>query len=111
MNYNLGYNFEEIRREIKPINTVPFSSERKRMSVIYHSEKNNKHYIFAKGAPEILVENCKYYISRTNAIAAIDAEWREEFRRIISQFSSESLRCLLLCYKEISKDEANTDHP
>ena len=44
-------------------------------------------------------------------MAAIDAEWREEFRRIITDFSSQSLRCLLLCYKEITYEEARTDDP
>ena len=77
------------------------------MSVIY--EQKNKHYIFSKGAPEILVENCKYYINKSGDATHIDATWREEFRRIISLFSSDSLRCLLLCYRELSGSEAHTD--
>ena len=93
------------------MNTVPFSSDRKRMSVIFNNEQKNQHYIFSKGAPEILLESCKYYLNRTGSSASIDAEWREEFRSKISEFSSQSLRTLLLCYKEITKDEAGTEHP
>ena len=111
MIYNLGYNFEEIRREAKALNTVPFSSERKRMSVICQLNKNKKFYIFSKGAPEILLESCKYYINKTNSIAEIDGNYKEQFRNTINQFSNESLRTLLLCYKEISEKDANTDHP
>ena len=77
MIYNLGYNFEEIRREVKPINTVPFSSDRKRMSVIYYLDQKKRYYIFSKGAPEILLENCKYYINKTNAITPIDSAWKD----------------------------------
>ena len=77
MSYNLGYNFEEIRREVKSINSVPFSSARKRMSVIYNLEKKNQHYIFSKGAPEILLESCTRYINKSGTIVPIDASWRE----------------------------------
>lgn len=111
MAYYLGYNYEEIRREVKSINSVPFSSERKRMSVIYNLEKKNQHYIFSKGAPEILLESCSRRIDKTGSIVPIDASWREEFKATISRFSSDSLRTLLVCYKEISKEEAYTDHP
>jgi P-type Ca2+ transporter type 2B len=81
------------------------------MSVIYYNEEKKKHYIFSKGAPEILLENCKQYISKTNVVTPIDSSWREEFRKIISEFSSQSLRTLLLCYKELTKEEAGTEHP
>lgn len=99
MIYNLGYNFEEIRKETKAINTVPFSSARKRMSVIYQVSKTKKFFIFSKGAPEILLESCKYYISKTNSISEIDSNWRDEFNSTINQFSNDSLRTLLLCYR------------
>ena len=104
MIYNLGYNFEEIRREVRPINTVPFSSDRKRMSVIYYFDQKKRYYIFSKGAPEILLENCKYYVNKTNAITPIDSAWKDEFNNTIKKFSSESLRTLLLCYREITKE-------
>lgn len=81
------------------------------MSVIYHFPKTDKYIIFSKGAPEILLESCKYQINKTNAIKEIDSSWREDFRGIISQFSNDSLRTLLLCYKEISKEAATTDNP
>ena len=69
------------------------------MSVIYQVSRTKKFFIFSKGAPEILLESCKYYINKTNAIAEINEDWREEFRSTISNFSNESLRTLLLCYR------------
>ena len=58
-----------------------------------------------------MLENCRYFINKTNSIAEIDSNWREQFKNTISQFSDESLRTLLLCYREISEKDANTDHP
>ena len=81
------------------------------MSVIYNLEKKNQHYIFSKGAPEILLESCNRYINKSGSIVPIDASWREEFKRIITQFSSDSLRTILVCYNEISREEAYTDNP
>lgn len=69
--YKFGHNFIEIRQKIKVINTVPFSSSRKRMSVIFFHPDKKKYYIFSKGAPELLVENCKYYLNKVGNITEI----------------------------------------
>lgn len=51
MIYKWGYHYDEIRKEVKRINIAPFSSDRKRMSVIYYLDKTHRYYIFSKGAP------------------------------------------------------------
>lgn len=111
MSYKLGSNFIDIRNSMKAINTVPFSSDRKRMSVIFYHESKKRYYIFSKGAPEILIESCKYYVNKTNNISPIDTAWKSTFQNTLSSFSSECLRNILLCYRQISKEESQTDHP
>jgi magnesium-transporting ATPase (P-type) len=85
---------------------VPFSSDRKRMSVIFYHSKKQKYYIFSKGAPEILIDSCKYYINKTSNTTEINETWRNSFEKTISEFSEQSLRNILLCYREITKAES-----
>jgi Ca2+ transporting ATPase len=111
MSYKLGNDFREIRKSEDIISTVPFSSERKRMSVICKLTKRNKYYIFSKGAPEILVDYCSKYIDKNGEVASIDEQYRQQLKDTISQFASASLRTILLCYQELSKDIVNTPDP
>ena len=73
------------------------------MSVIYYLDNKKRYYIFSKGAPEILLESCKQYINREGNITPIDEAFREQCKNIISEFSSQSLRNILLCYREVSE--------
>ncbi len=51
---------EELSKEYIKIDEIPFSSERKMMSVVMQLKKYtvDKKIIFAKGAPEVLLEKC-----------------------------------------------------
>ena len=109
------YNWNEadyikIRKEEKVVNTVPFSSTRKRMSAICQMD-NGKNYIFSKGAPEILINYCTHYIDKNGEVASIDGDFKDQLQLNISSFASQSLRTLLLCYKEIPKDLTTTQDP
>jgi magnesium-transporting ATPase (P-type) len=104
MIYKWGYHFDEIREQVKPLNIAPFSSERKRMSVVYYLSDRKRYYIFSKGAPEILIQNCKYYMDKDGKNVPIDSNFNAEFNRIISEFSNQSLRTILLCYREVNQD-------
>lgn len=53
------------------IDTVPFSSSRKRMSAICKLEDGRK-VIFNKGAPEFLLPNCSRYMDRNGEAQPID---------------------------------------
>jgi magnesium-transporting ATPase (P-type) len=54
------------------------------MSVIFCHSKKQKYYIFSKGAPEILIESCKYYINKTNQTTEINETWKKDFDNTIS---------------------------
>lgn len=76
MIYKWGYHFDEIREKVKALNVAPFSSERKRMSVVYYLPERKRYHIFSKGAPEILIENCKYYINKEGRCVPIDGNFK-----------------------------------
>ena len=91
-------NYIDIRKREKVVNTVPFSSARKRMSAICEME-DKKHYIFSKGAPEILIQYCSHYVDRNGETVTITQDFKDELFANISSFASQSLRTLLICYR------------
>lgn len=109
--YSLGSDFRELRKSEEIINTVPFSSERKRMSTVCRLKKSSKFYIFTKGAPDILVNYCSKYLDKNNEVSPINEKYRAELEETISKFASQSLRTLLICYQELPKDIASTPDP
>jgi len=48
------------RKEFIRIDEIPFDSDRKIMTTI--NTNGNDKYAFSKGAPEILLKSCSYYI-------------------------------------------------
>jgi magnesium-transporting ATPase (P-type) len=107
----LGEDYREIRKTEEIINTVPFSSERKRMSCIARLRKDSKCYIFTKGAPDILINYCTKFLDKNNEVIPINEKYRQELDETISKFASQCLRTLLICYQELPKDFANTTDP
>ncbi|MDD5699983.1 MAG: cation-transporting P-type ATPase [Candidatus Nanoarchaeia archaeon] len=81
---------------------IPFSSERKIMSVLcsYNREK----YVFSKGASEILIQKCKF-IQRHDGIFRITEKEREKILEINRQMNSRGLRTLGIACKKVKTFE------
>ena len=67
MAYNLGFDYNNYRpclsNKIKKI--IPFSSEKKKMTILYDPTDNNTNFrVYSKGAPDFLLEKCSYYINK-----------------------------------------------
>lgn len=77
---------------------VPFSSERKRMTVI-----NENNEAFMKGAPEIVLERCDR-ILEDGEIRKLTGEDREEILGKDEEFGNEALRTLGFARKELGED-------
>eukprot|EP00178_Gracilaria_changii_P017832 TRINITY_DN50841_c0_g1_i1.p1 TRINITY_DN50841_c0_g1~~TRINITY_DN50841_c0_g1_i1.p1 ORF type:complete len:101 (+),score=2.99 TRINITY_DN50841_c0_g1_i1:80-382(+) len=61
---------------------------------------NGKVYTFTKGAPDFLLDRCTKYINKTGNAVDITPAYRETLRQKMVLFSEESLRNLLLAYRE-----------
>lgn len=86
--------------DFERIKEIPFSSERKIMTVM--CKHQNKNIIYSKGAPEILLEKCKY-ILRKDGVFTLTNKDRE---RILNQnhlMTENALRTLSFAYKPIDK--------
>ena len=78
------------------IEEIPFSSERKMMTVLIKEKKED--FIYAKGALEILLEKCSY-LQRDNGIYRLLEKDKKKILEENKKYTSESLRTLAFAYK------------
>ncbi|OGE20115.1 hypothetical protein A3A14_01235 [Candidatus Daviesbacteria bacterium RIFCSPLOWO2_01_FULL_43_38] len=83
---------------------MPFDSNRKMMSVL--CKLDSKNYVFAKGAPEILLEKCQF-IQRDGKVERLSEEDRKQLLKTNRQLTQDSFRTLALAYKEAGEKDTN----
>lgn len=100
----LGINQEKLKEEFSRIDEVPFSSERKMMSVLVAKKKGklDKHLVYSKGAPEILLEKCNRILI-DGKVKRISDKDREAILKHNENLASNALRVLGFAYKETDK--------
>lgn len=82
---------DEVKNSRPRIYEVPFSSERKMMSVVVEVNQTGSHMLYAKGAPEIIFGKCEMTESE-----------KKKFQEIVRKFAQEGLRSLAIAEKKIS---------
>jgi Ca2+-transporting ATPase len=80
----------------KRIEEIPFSSERKMMSVLVNEGKKN--YVYTKGAPELVLKKCKY-IQINNKPVLLRAKERKRILSSTHQLAGQSFRTIAIAYK------------
>jgi len=85
---------------IRTIVDVPFESENQLMSVRTFIE--DEAFVFAKGAPERILNRCKNVLKCDGTFADLDLE---NLNQIIDNFSEDGLRVLALAYSTERTDE------
>lgn len=78
------------------ISENPFDSDRKMMSVIFRI--NNKKISYVKGAPEKIINNCKY-IYLNEEVVPITIFNREIINKAVEAMAKNALRCIAAAYK------------
>ena len=79
------------------------------MTTLYSEGKST--FICCKGAPDFLLEKCTKYIDKNGKVAKLTPEFEEKIHATISSFANESLRTILLAYREISNEIKIVDDP
>lgn len=95
----------------------PFSSARKRMSVLVNKRNSsvnakpnvvtrssskkdeNAWTLYHKGAAELVLENCTKYLDIDGTEKELTPRKRAEYHRLIDEFSKEALRCVALAHR------------
>lgn len=88
-----GLDIEEIRFGQPKIYEVPFSSDRKMMSVVVKVDETKDHFLYGKGAPEVMIPKCHF----------TSAE-QEKWLTLAKKLASDGLRNLVIIRKKISQD-------
>jgi len=78
---------------------IPFSSERKIMSVLCKERKETNVYV--KGALEVLLKNCKF-IQRENGVFTLLQRDKKLIMKVHNKLNSNSFRTLAIAYKKSS---------
>lgn len=89
--------FKEDLKSVR-VEEIPFSSERKLMSVL--CKENSKKYVFTKGAPEILLRKCDFILKGKKIIKLSDKE-KKKILGINKKLTLNSFRTLAFAYKNI----------
>ncbi len=107
-----GVDKEPLQKQIPRVKEIPFSSERKRMSVIC-DQGESSYLMFTKGSPELILERCtKIQITDTNQ--PITEAQRTQILEQNNDMASKGLRVLGFAYRELreippSGTEENTE--
>lgn len=80
------------------IQEIPFSSERKMMSVL--CEFNNEKIVYSKGAPEFLLKNCNYIQKKEGVFELTESE-RKKILEANRGMTTNSLRTVAFAYKKV----------
>ncbi|MEA3515349.1 MAG: cation-transporting P-type ATPase [Nanoarchaeota archaeon] len=83
---------------------IPFSSERKIMSILCKKKQGN--YIYSKGAPEILIDKCRF-MQKGDKIIKLNKKEKEKILDFNKKFTLRKFRVLALAYKETPSFKRN----
>ena len=90
---------KDLVRDYRKVNEIPFSSERKMMSVVMEHRKGD-YYVYSKGAPEVLIDKCSYLL-QNGEIKPMDLHEKQLILNHNAALAGDALRVLGCAYKNI----------
>jgi len=93
-----GIDMIVLKNKYKMLAEIPFSSERKMMSVVY--EENNNKFVYSKGAPENILKICKFVMT-SDGVTKLTGENLEEITENYKKMAALPLRVLAIAYKNM----------
>ncbi|MFH1779589.1 MAG: calcium-translocating P-type ATPase, PMCA-type [Candidatus Micrarchaeota archaeon] len=97
------FNYKELRKTQEFVNEIPFTSERKMMSVI--RLKNKKPVMYSKGATEVLLQNCSRILINGKE-KTLTNKIKEEIENENNEMASKALRVLAFAFNQASGKQA-----
>jgi magnesium-transporting ATPase (P-type) len=97
----------ERRNDIDILFSIPFSSKRKRATtVIKHPSQAGKVRVFCKGAPEMVIKYCDYFLDSSGSAERLDDDKKDDvIGRIVKGFAKKAYRSLLVSYCDYDERE------
>jgi len=100
-----GLKREDLQTAHPRVNELPFDSERKMMTTFHGGFPDAPVVSFTKGAPDIVLASCKYWLSETGPIP-LDGDLKASVLAANQQMAEDELRVLGFAYK-LHKDNYN----
>jgi len=104
-----GYDPEMTMSDYRRIKEIPFSSDRKMMSVICESPLKEK-IIFSKGAPEVLLKRCTHILVADRERTVMDYDL-ERILRENCRMAQGALRVIGMAYRVLADEKDITGNP
>ncbi|WP_369702587.1 calcium-translocating P-type ATPase, PMCA-type [Clostridium moutaii] len=92
-----GKTLKKFMDKAERIYDIPFDSDRKMMSVIM--KEGSKKVCYVKGAPERVINRCKYILDRGEVKLFTSSE-KNKALRAVENMTSDALRCIAGAYKD-----------
>lgn len=90
---------QELYKQRKRVADIPFDSCRKMMSTIH--QDGDKYLVITKGAPDVILNKCKFYRSQ-GRIIELDSAVRRKIEQENEKMAEKALRVIAISYKTIS---------
>ncbi|MBM4383829.1 MAG: cation-translocating P-type ATPase [Deltaproteobacteria bacterium] len=94
-----GVQRAEIEAQEPRLRTLPFDSERKRMSIV--RKRAGREVAYVKGAPEAVLECCTHF-AQASGVTAFDAATRAALAQSVAALAADALRVLAIAAREVS---------
>ena len=94
-----GLTQEDLNREFPRVSELPFDSDRKMMTTFHSNYVPEKFMAFTKGAPDIVIDRCKFYFNEGKILEMTD-QVKKEILAKNSELAREALRVLAYAFKQ-----------
>jgi len=105
--HKAGFNTEEIENTYTTIESIPFDSVRKRMSVIVKNLQSKEILTLTKGAPQNILERCTRIMINGQKID-LTKEMRQMLINKMETMANRALRVIAFAYKEMPTKQRDT---
>lgn len=102
-----GYFKQDLEKKYPRVQEIPLDSTRKMMTTMH--EKDGNYLILSKGAPEIIIDKCKY-IDNNGTIEQIDDAIKKTLNKKIDEMTDNALRVLGIAYKNTENIDENIEN-
>jgi Ca2+-transporting ATPase len=97
-----GLSKQELEQTASFLGEAPFDSERKKMTIVRRTASGP--VAFVKGAPDVLLRDCRAWIDRDGRANALTDEVRQEILAANQNFASQALRVLGVATRPLDRD-------
>lgn len=101
-----GIDFEDYKKRIEIVQKMPFSSSRKRMSMLLNV--NGKNRLVVKGASEMVLSCCSKFHKSSGEIVNIDNGLMSNVEKAIEDMAKQALRTIVIAYKDVNGEDTTS---